>query len=66
MFIQKNNYYLYIENTKILDLSLIKKRNRFRNEEEINNHINFIKEEIKISEKNSRMLELRNWLEIIN
>ena len=29
MFIQKNNYYLYIENTKILDLSLIKKRNKF-------------------------------------
>tara|TARA_B110000116_G_scaffold168281_1_gene145458 strand:+ start:40 stop:831 length:792 start_codon:yes stop_codon:yes gene_type:complete len=45
---------------------LIKKRNRFKNEEEINNHINFIEEEIKISEKNSRMLELRNWLNLIN
>ena len=46
--------------------TLIKKRNRFKDEEEVNSHINFIEEEIKISEKNSRMLELRNWLNIIN
>ena len=46
--------------------ALIKNRNRFKNEEEVNNHINFIEEEIKISEKNSRMLELRNWLSLIN
>jgi GMP synthase (glutamine-hydrolysing) len=45
---------------------LIKKKNRFKNEEEIDNHINFIEEEIKISEKDSRMLELRNWLNLIN
>ena len=45
---------------------LIKKRNRFRNEDEVKNHINFIEEEIKVSEKDSRMLELRNWLSIIN
>ena len=45
---------------------LIEKRNRFKNEEEVNNHINFIEEEIKISEKDSRMLELRNWLNLIN
>ena len=45
---------------------LIKKRNRFKNEEEINNHINFIKDEIRKSEKNSRMMELRNWLSIIS
>ena len=45
---------------------LIKKRNRFKDEEEINNHINFIEEEIRISEKDSRMLELRNWLNLIN
>ena len=44
--------------------ALIEKRNRFKNEEEINNHINFIEEEIKISKKDSRMLELRNWLNI--
>ena len=40
--------------------ALIQKRNRFKNEEEINSHINFIEKEIKISEKNS------NWLNIIN
>ena len=44
---------------------LIQKRNRFKNEEEINNHINLIEKEIKISEKNSRMLELKNWLNLI-
>jgi len=46
--------------------ALIKKRSRFKNEEEINNHINFIEEEIKISKKDARMLELRNWLNLIN
>jgi GMP synthase (glutamine-hydrolysing) len=45
---------------------LIENKNRFKNDEEINNHIKFIEEEIKISEKNSRMLELRNWLNLIN
>ena len=45
---------------------LITKRNRFKDEEAIKNHINFIEEEIKISEKNSRMIELRNWLNLIN
>ena len=46
--------------------ALIKNRNRFKNEDEVNNHINFIEEEIKISKKESRMLELRNWLNLIN
>ena len=46
--------------------ALITKRNRFKNDEEVISHINFIEEEIKISEKNSRMLELRNWLNLIN
>ena len=45
---------------------LINKRNRFKDEDEINNHINHIEEEIKISKKDSRMLELRNWLNLIN
>ena len=45
---------------------LIEKRNRFKNEEEINNHIRFIEEEIKISKKDYRMMEIRNWLNIIN
>ena len=46
--------------------ALIEKRNRFKDEDEVKNHINFIEEEIKISKKDSRMLELRNWLNIIN
>ena len=46
--------------------TLIKKRNRFKDEKEINSHINFIEKEIKISKKELRMLELRNWLNIIN
>ena len=29
MFTYKNNYYLYTENIKTLNLSLIKKRNKF-------------------------------------
>ena len=29
MFILKNNYYLYIENIKLLNLNLIKKRGKF-------------------------------------
>ena len=65
-------YHPEITYNKMVDIikfrkdALIEKRNRFNDEDEINNHINFIKEEIKISEKDSRMLELRNWLNIIN
>ena len=44
---------------------LINKRKRFKDENEVNKHINFIEEEIKTSKKNSRMLELRNWLNLI-
>jgi GMP synthase (glutamine-hydrolysing) len=45
---------------------LINQRNRFKNEEEIISHINLIEEEIKISKKDSRMIELRNWLDLIS
>ena len=45
---------------------LITDRKRFKNENEVYNHIKFIEEEIKISEKNSRMLELKNWLSLIS
>ena len=41
---------------------LINDRKCFKDEKEIQNHIKFIEEEIKCSEKNSRMLELKNWL----
>jgi GMP synthase (glutamine-hydrolysing) len=65
-------YHPEITYKKMIDIikfrkdALIKKRNRFKDKEEINIHINFIEEEIKISEKDSRMLELKNWLNIIN
>ncbi len=41
---------------------LINDRKCFKDELEIQNHIKFIEKEIKHSEKDSRMLELRNWL----
>jgi GMP synthase (glutamine-hydrolysing) len=44
---------------------LINKRNRFKNEEEINQHIESINDEIKVSDKNNRMIELKNWLQNI-
>jgi GMP synthase (glutamine-hydrolysing) len=65
-------YHPEITYNKMVDIikfrkeALIEKRNRFKDEEEVNNHINFIEEEIKKSKKESRMLELRNWLNIIN
>ena len=44
---------------------LIQNRKVFKNEEEIKNHISFIKEEIAVSNKAQRMVELKNWLDII-
>ena len=44
---------------------LINDRKRFKNEDEINNHINFIEEEVKVSNKDSRMIELKNWLDFL-
>ncbi len=46
--------------------ALIEKRKRFANENEVNTHIQTIEDEIKKSKKESRMLELRNWLNIIS
>ena len=59
-------YEKMIDIIKFRKKALIENRKRFQNEDEINNHIDFIKDEIKISEKNSRMMELRNWLSIIS
>ena len=59
-------YEKMIDIIKFRKKALIENRKRFQNENEINNHVNFIKDEIKISEKNSRMVELRNWLNIIS
>ena len=41
---------------------LINDKKCFKDELEIQNHIKFIEEEIKLSKKDSRMVELRNWL----
>ena len=59
-------YEKMIDIIKFRKKALIENRKRFQNEDEINNHINFIKDEIKISKKNSRMVELKNWLNIIS
>ena len=45
---------------------LINVRKAFNNEKEIEEHINLIKEENKISEKSSRLRELQNWLNYIS
>ncbi len=44
---------------------LINSRKCFKDEKEIKEHINFIEKEIKISVKEFRMLELRNWLDYL-
>ena len=44
---------------------LINNRKCFNNEIEVQNHIKFIEEEIKKSAKDSRMLELKNWLDYL-
>ena len=44
---------------------LIENRKVFQNENEIQNHILFIKNEISASDKYQRMLELKNWIDII-
>ena len=44
---------------------LIENRKVFKNENEIKNHISFIKKEIDVSNKTQRMVELKNWLDNI-
>ena len=38
----------------------------FSDENELNSHIKIIEDEIKITNKNSRMKELKNWLDLIS
>ena len=44
---------------------LIENRKVFKNEKEIKDHISFIKDEIAVSNKAQRMIELKNWLDNI-
>ena len=41
---------------------LIENRKVFNDEKDVNNHISFIKNEILITDKEKRMVELKNWL----
>ena len=55
-------YHKMISLIKFRKEKLINVRNCFKDEEEIKRHIDFIEKEIKLSVKESRMLELKNWL----
>jgi GMP synthase (glutamine-hydrolysing) len=44
---------------------LIENRKAFKDENEVHSHISFIKDEISVSNKDLRMLELSNWLNFI-
>ncbi len=58
-------YHKMISLIKFRKEKLIKNRKCFKDEIEIQNHIKFIEEEIKLSVKDSRMLELKNWLDYL-
>ena len=45
---------------------LINYRKVFENENDIDGHIKNIEQENKVTDKNSRMQELKNWLEYLN
>ena len=45
---------------------LINNRKAFKNEDEIKKHILYIKDEIPVSNKAQRMIELKNWLDNIS
>ena len=55
-------YHKMITLIKFRKDKLINLRKCFKDEKEIHEHINFIEKEIKVSVKESRMLELKNWL----
>ena len=58
-------YHKMITLIKFRKDKLINNRKCFNNELEIQNHIKFIEEEINRSVKDSRMLELKNWLDYL-
>ena len=45
---------------------LIENRKVFKSEKDIEDHISFIKKEVSISNKEKRMVELKNWLNQLN
>ena len=58
-------YHKMITLIKFRKDKLINSRKCFKDEKEIQEHINFIEKEIKVSVKESRMLELKNWLDYL-
>ena len=58
-------YHKMITLIKFRKDKLINTRKCFKDEKEIKEHINFIEKEIKISVKESRMQELKNWLDYL-
>ena len=59
-------YHKMITLIKFRKERLINDRKCFKDDLEIQKHIQFIEQEIKLSEKNSRMLELKNWLNYLS
>ena len=64
-------YHPEITYSKMINLINFRKdrlldKKAFKNMDEINSHIKIIEEEIKVSDKNSRMRELENWLNFIS
>ena len=59
-------YHKMISLIKFRKERLIKKRKVFKNDRDVENHINSIKEEILIANKDKRMVELKNWLNSLN
>tara|TARA_Y100001935_G_scaffold141479_1_gene116934 strand:- start:1196 stop:1978 length:783 start_codon:yes stop_codon:yes gene_type:complete len=45
---------------------LIDKRKVFKDIKEVDNHISFIRKEISVTNKDKRMVELKNWLDNLN
>ena len=45
---------------------LIENRKVFKSEKDIEDHISFIKKEVLISNKEKKMVELKNWLNQLN
>ena len=63
-------YHPEITYEKMITLINFRKENlinnkSFSDENDLNSHIKIIEDEIKITEKESRMRELKNWLDLI-
>ena len=62
---QKIDYIFFLNVKKETIIERIEKRKVFKDETEVTNHISLIKSEILNTDKSQRMLELKNWINII-